>query len=261
MNNTKYALRANVFGYNDEYYNIYDGSADGRVCGIYATREEAMDAWKKMEHHAVKNKPLGQVQDFIESSTEHMQELDKFVFERCGEHIVNDGYLDEECETTIAKMSVEDVFEFLTKAKLRSYTLVEYQTDAKAKRYVWWLPEKQNYIFSSDELGGSGGVCQAVNIEKLYADNYWVLECIFDECEEDYYHLKGTLDELSHSPEILLTLITTHPDVEYDEEQQYLTLKNIAVFKEVYPLLVNPPIEVREVTLEQILEIEKSYLV
>jgi hypothetical protein len=257
MSNTQYALRANTFGYNDEYYNLYDGSTDGRICGLYETREEAMQAWKKLEHQTVLKRPLGQVQEFFERSEEELQALDSFVFERCGEHIFEDEYVDEECETIIAKMNVDDVFEFLTKAELRSYTLVEYQPTA-ANFYVWWLPEKQNYIFSNDEMGGSGGVCQANSVEKLYDNYQWFIDYVLDECEGDYYRFNGTLEQLSHSPEILRTLIATNPNIEYSEAFEILTLKNIAVFKEVYPLLIHPPFEVREVTLEQIIEIEKK---
>ncbi|MDD5275961.1 MAG: hypothetical protein PHR16_07755 [Methylovulum sp.] len=262
MSNTKYALRANTFGYNDEYYNLYDGSTDGRICGIYETREAAMDAWKKMEHQTVKNQPLGSVLFYRQGdlgalSEEEALALDNFVFARCGEHIWHDEYVDEECETTIARMNVEDVFEFLTKAELCSYTLVEYQ-QTNAKFYVWWLPEKENYIFSDEGMGGSGGVCQANSVEKLYADYGWFLEYTLDKCEGDYYHFTGALNGLSHSPEILRTLIATDPKIQYDEAQQTLSLQDNSVFKLVYPLLINPTIEVREVTIEQIMEIEKN---
>jgi hypothetical protein len=258
MSSNKYALRANTFGYNDEYYNIYDGSVDGRICGLYDTREAAIEAWKKLEHQKVSKNPLGNVQEFIELPEEKLQELDNFVFEHCGEHIVNDGWLDEECETIIAKMTVEQVFEFLNKAELCAYTLVEYQP-TNDKFYVWWLAEKETYICSSEELGLSGGVCQASSVEALFNNYNWFLESYLEEQDEgDYCHFKGTLEEISHSPEILRTLIATKPNIDYDEAEQSLTLRDVAVLKEVYPLLIHPPIEVREVTLEQIIEIEKN---
>jgi hypothetical protein len=258
MSNTKYALRANVFGYNDEYYNIYDGSSDGRICGLYETREEAMEAWKKLEHQTVKKQPLGQVQEFFERSEEEMHALDNFVFERCGEHIVHDDYLDEECETTIAKMNVDDVFEFLTKAELCSYTLVEYQpTDAKF--YVWWLPKEEKYIVSDVSIGGSGGLCRGNSVEELYSDHAWILTFPYvPNWGDKYLRFKGTLAELSHTPEILRSLIASNPKIHYDEASQELVLQGESVAGDVYPLLISPPVEVREVTLEQIIEIEKK---
>lgn len=261
MSNTKYALRANHFGYNDEFYYIDDGSKNGRAYGTYDSREEAMAAWKKMEYQTVKNQPLGSVlqgriEGFSSLPEEELQALDTFVFERCGEHIVNDDYLDEECETTIAKMNVEDVFEFLTQAELCSYTLVEYQPHEKF--YVWWFPQEEVYIFSEDDSGETS-LCQASSVEELYSNYDYYLESYLDEQGEgEYYTFTGALEELSESPEILRTLIATNPKIEYDEEQQVLSLKDSDVFKLVYPLLINPPVEVREVTLEQIIEIEKK---
>ena len=257
MSKTKYVLRANVFGYNDEYYSIEDGSDDGRLCGLFDTREAAMEAWKKLEHETVGSQPLGQVQEFMELTEDELQRLDTFVFEKCGEHFLYDGeYVNEECEQIIAKMNVEDVFEFLTQADLLSYTLVEYQP-TEEKFDVLWLVEKETYIFSSEDIGESGGLYTSKNVEGLWY-NYFFRCGLEDCCKGEYFHFTGTLEALSHTPEILRTLIANNPKIHYDDAQQQLSLADASVFGDVYPLLIAPPIEVREVTFEQLVEIEKN---
>lgn len=75
-----------------------------------------------MEYQIVARQPLGNVLSYRCDPAAEVKALDDFVFKCCGEHIWDGEYVDEECENIIAKMTEDDVFAFLTQARLCSYT-------------------------------------------------------------------------------------------------------------------------------------------
>lgn len=261
MTTKRYVLRARMFAYDDEYYNYYDMDEAGGFCGAYTDIESATEAWQKHEQNILSKRPLYSVRDFIEQANEKLIEWDNFVFTRCGEHIIEQGeswsYPEEDCEKIIQKMNPADILAFVQMAGINSYQLMAVEFDEEATFYLRWLPEQQTYQYANDDETGESFLCCESSYEAL-------LDSYFDHVpyegskrgyhyEEQAFILAGTLAELSHSPALLKTVIDNNPEtVEYNEPESKLHLKSYQVFKQIYPLLAQPPFEVREVSIEQL---------
>ncbi len=71
---------------------------------------------------------------------------------------------------------------------------------------------------------------------------------------------KGTLEEISHSPNLLKQLIKNNKKINYSEETQVLKISGSqpAPYIAVNELLLNPLFEIHSLSLEEIRKIEQS---
>jgi len=253
----KYALRIKSFQYDDEYHNLYDG--DSRLIGIFNDLDEATKVWHELEHKTIKNRPLHNIQDFFERPLAQLEAFDLYVYERCGEHIIDDEWVNEDCEQVVAKMNSKDVFDFVHMADIHSYTLVEY--DESLPIFVRWLPHLQAYHAANGENGGralfSAHTPQAL-IEQFAQDTD--NECSKDKVSSTWI-FNGPLDEISHSPVLLMSALSDENlDAMYDQETQVLTINtwDADTAKAIYPLLKKPLFEVHEISVEKFEALQKE---
>lgn len=166
----------------------------------------------------------------------------------------------EGIEDTIATLDESVVFEFLEKADLLSFTLVEFE-DAE-QFYVAWIVETGTYRAKEDYGQGDG--------DELYfsQDRAQALQ----ECCEDYTKggyeedreaplvFEGTLESLSDSPALLRTAIASHENLSYDEEAGALLVDDhdAQALAMILPLLKNPPLEIRSVTIDELCAIQAA---
>jgi hypothetical protein len=256
MSEKKYVLQAKDFAYNDEYYNFH---GDGKISAVLDSRDAAIKAWKELEKKTIADRPLSSIERFFERPDKELKELDSFLFERSGIHLIDEvtfpgqAYVDEGVESSIAKLDEELVFEFLEKAGLLSFSLNEFEADEKF--YIAWLTEseayKVNYDDYEDELTFSQD-CQVI-----------VEECCvsyLDECESPTF--EGTLESLSHSPALLRAAIASHENLSYDEEAGELLIEDNdpSALALLIPLLAKPPFEIRTVSIDEVCEIQAAIL-
>lgn len=264
MSEKKYVLRARGFGYNDEYYSFDSDEADGKINSIFNDKELAVKAWKELERKTLPMRPLSSIDKLFERDDAELKELDQFLFERSGIHLIcvldNGNYVVEEIEDTIATLDENVVFEFLEKADLLSFYLVEF--DDEEQFYVAWMSEMNVYRVKKNYGEGDD--------DELY---FWqdraqaVKECCEDYIKGDCYSKKrqsplifeGTLESLSDSPALLRTAIASHKHLFYDEEEGALLVDDDAqALAMILPLLKNPPLEIRSVTIDELCAIQAA---
>ena len=74
------------------------------------------------------------------------------------------------------------------------------------------------------------------------------------------HKMKGTLEELSDTPELLASFMETEPDLYYNEKSKILKYKgkNPDTARALNELLRDKPFEIRKLNLEQLRQIESS---
>ena len=259
MGEKKYVLRSREFGYDDEYYDFYGDGSDGKINASFNDKESAVKAWKELERKTIKTRPLSSVQDFFERDEDKLKALDQFLFEKSGIHFLDDdNSVIEEIEDTIATLDENVVFEFLEKADLLSFCLMEF--DDEDRFYVAWMSETGTYKKKSDYGQGNGD-------ELYFSANHAeaVKECCedyikggYEEDRESPLVLKGTLESLSDSPALLHTVIASHTSLSYDDAAGALLVNShdAQALAMVLALLKNPPLEIRSVTIDELCAIQ-----
>ena len=190
MSQVQYALRANFFGYNDETYYV----AGHRFEKIYSDLATAKAALFELELDNARQFSLHEVESFFDPEDGFVEKMDAFVFERCGQHIAEDGEVIE--DEIPAELSDEDTVAFLNMIGMNSYQLIEVSTDKQF--FALWLNQSEQYAVLDDEGGQS--LVYAESPEKLLNDHLGDLMYLL----EDQFPLKGTLEQLSDSPTLSL---------------------------------------------------------
>lgn len=267
MSEKRYVLRAREFGYDDEYYDFYGDGSDGRINSIFNDKESVVKAWKELERETLKIRPLSSIQELSEQDDAKLMELDQFLFERSGIHLLDelggDNYVVEEIEEAIATLDENIVFEFLEKAELLSFCLVEF--DDEEQFYVAWFSETETYRAKEDYGQGDGDELyfsqDRAEALKECCEDY--LKGGYEEDRESPLVFEGTLESLSDSPALLRTAIASHENLSYDEDEGALLVDNYdaEALAMILPLLKNPPLEIRPVTIDALCAIQVAMTV
>lgn len=240
-----YVIRAKCFGYNDEVFYV----AGNRIANVFHSKEQAEATYKQLEINTSRDFGLYEVESLFDAAEEELAALDHFVFERCGEHIYEEGELSRNCLPDA--LSDEDTFEFVQRAKMQAYQLIHFENEPKF--YAIWFNKTQQYLKVQDECFTT--LIYAQTPEGLNND----IEYVFYEYESPLV-LKGALDTLSSTPVLLQAAIDTHKQyAKYNATRQELTIRqNTETLLSINALLIHPLFEVREISIDEIQEIEAS---
>ena len=243
----RYALRANFFGYNDETFYV----AGNRLQTIYPDLDSAKAALFQLELDSARQFELHEIDSFFNADDGFIEKMDAFVFERCGEHIVEDGEVIE--DTIPDALSDADTVEFVQMADMNSYQIIEVPTDKVF--YTLWLIDKQQYALNYDESGTS--LIYAESAQQLLDEQLENLMYTLD----DELNLSGSLEQLSHSPVLLQATIDSQKNLRYDQRKAQLQIKNQdpQALRAVHDLLKTPLYEIREHQLTELMQLEKQY--
>ncbi len=247
MTAIQYALRANFFGYNDETFYV----AGNRLQNVYADVATAKAALCSLELESARQFELHEINSFFNADDGFIEKMDAFVFERCGEHIVEDG---EVIEDTIPEaLSDADTVEFVQMIGMNSYQIIEVTADQKF--YTLWLTGEQQYALNHDESGSF----------LIYADSP---QQLLDQQLEDVMYalderltMNGSLEHLSDSPVLLQAAIDSQKNIKYNSSKQQLkiTKQDPTALRAVHDLLKTPLYEIREHNLAELMQLEKKH--
>jgi len=242
MSHIKYVIRHNNFAYNDEWYQA-DVATLGNIHASYNDKAEADQAWRDLVVQALRSAELYNYGLFCgDAGAGQLEALDAFVLQACGEPLLADGYVEEFLPEAL---SDADVFEFAQRSGIMPFQLVEF--DIAKPVYAIWFNGEQDYLRNYEDNSLLYGSHEDFIQDD---DNEWLLTEQFDE------PLKGTLSELSDSPQLLETLLHSAPGAAYDAEQRALVLEGYSVgyknLKAINALLKQPIFEIRPLTFEQI---------
>ncbi|MFZ3192678.1 MAG: hypothetical protein WA154_05665 [Moraxellaceae bacterium] len=243
----QYALRANFFGYNDETYYV----AGHQIQQIYDDLAQAKAALFALELENARQFELYEVDSFFNADDSFIEKMDAFVFERCGEHIAENG---EVIEGTIPEaLSDADTVEFVQMAGMNSYQIIEVPTDKLF--YALWLTGQQQYALNHDESGTSLIYAESAQqlLDKQLENVMYTLD--------DALTLSGTLEQLSDSPTLLQAAIDSQKNLSYNSKTQQLQIKDYdpQALRAVHELLKSPLYEVRTLSLPELIQLEQQH--
>lgn len=247
MNTTRYVLRAHYFGYNDEYFYV----SGSQIHQVFDDPTEAHAAWKKLEIQAAREYPLHELQSFFDGDKAFLQQMDAFVFSRCGEHIIDEhGWPIQ--DPLPSALNDDDTFELINLAQINSYQLITLQPDDRF--YTIWLTQTQEYLVEHDEC--TSCLVYAANTEQLQSH----LDAIMYSLDDNPYILKGSLEALSDSPTLLQAAIKSHKKLKYNEKKQQLEIHDYdgAALQAINGLLKAPIFEYQAKTLDELVVLEKE---
>ena len=243
---TTYVIREKYFGYNDEVFYV----AGNRIANVFDNKQQAELAYKKLEIDGARDFALYEVESLFDADEALLQQLDDFVYSRCGEHICQEGDISD--DVLPVSLSDDDTFEFIQLAGMQKFQLVEFENQVKF--YGLWSVKKQRWVEEHDEC--FAGLIYSENLDAFKSK----VEHIFADYDYSAIELKGSLEELSAQPILLQAMISAQSGLSYDEAKQTLVIdawQDEALYA-VNSLLKQPLFEIKEIGLEEIQTIEKE---
>ena len=243
---TTYVIREKYFGYNDETFYV----AGNRIANVFDNKQQAELAYKKLEIDGARDFALYEVESLFDADEALLQQLDDFVYSRCGEHICEAGDISD--DVLPVSLSDDDTFEFIQLAGMQKFQLVEFENQVKF--YGLWSVKKQRWVEEHDEC--FAGLIYSENLDAFKSK----VEHIFADYDYSAIELKGSLEELSAQPILLQAMISAQSGLSYDEAKQTLVIdawQDEALYA-VNSLLKQPLFEIKEIGLEEIQTIEKE---
>ena len=243
---TTYVIREKYFGYNDEVFYV----AGNRIANIFEDKQQAEAAYKQLEIKGARDFALYEVESLFDADEALLQQLDDFVYSRCGEHICEAGDISD--DVLPVSLSDDDTFEFIQLAGMQKFQLVEFENQVKF--YGLWSVKKQQWVEEHDEC--FAGLIYSENLDAFKSK----VEHIFADYDYSAIELKGSLEELSAQPILLQAMISAQSGLSYDEAKQTLVIdawQDEALYA-VNSLLKQPLFEIKEIGLEEIQTIEKE---
>ena len=241
-----YVIREKYFGYNDEVFYL----AGNRIANVFDNKQQAELAYKKLEIDGARDFALYEVESLFDADEALLQQLDDFVYSRCGEHICEAGDISD--DVLPVSLSDDDTFEFIQLAGMQKFQLVEFENQVKF--YGLWSVKKQRWVEEHDEC--FAGLIYSENLDAFKSK----VEHIFADYDYSAIELKGSLEELSAQPILLQAMISAQSGLSYDEAKQTLVIdawQDEALYA-VNSLLKQPLFEIKEIGLEEIQTIEKE---
>ena len=239
-------IRSKYFGYNDEVFYV----AGNRIANVFDNKQQAELAYKKLEIDGARDFALYEVESLFDADEALLQQLDDFVYSRCGEHICEAGDISD--DVLPVSLSDDDTFEFIQLAGMQKFQLVEFENQVKF--YGLWSVKKQRWVEEHDEC--FAGLIYSENLDAFKSK----VEHIFADYDYSAIELKGSLEELSAQPILLQAMISAQSGLSYDEAKQTLVIdawQDEALYA-VNSLLKQPLFEIKEIGLEEIQTIEKE---
>ena len=241
-----YVIREKYFGYNDETFYV----AGNRIANVFDNKQQAELAYKKLEIDGARDFALHEVESLFDADEALLQQLDDFVYSRCGEHICEAGDISD--DVLPVSLSDDDTFEFIQLAGMQKFQLVEFENQVKF--YGLWSVKKQRWVEEHDEC--FAGLIYSESLDAFKSK----VEHIFADYDYSAIELKGSLEELSAQPILLQAMISAQSGLSYDEAKQTLVIdawQDEALYA-VNSLLKQPLFEIKEISLEEIQKIEKD---
>lgn len=249
----KYIIRANNYNYNDENYFI---ETAGKIENVYNTYEEAVKVCNELNAEAIAD--YDRLNDFIYNSANeevNMAWLRQYYFDnfriKLGEEdtyleedvVLPDTATTEQIATILNRMGIA----FFQVYEHNDYSpLVELQLNPKfwgEDAYIITEPANRSFYFNEEEALS------------------YLMESFNNELYETTQGLKGSLEHLSSTPEILKAFLDKSETLMYNEEEECICFKQdkyettIAEFTGLADLLKVKPYEIALYSMHDAVEL------
>ncbi|MCO7224052.1 hypothetical protein [Pleionea sp. CnH1-48] len=240
-----YVIRESQFGYNDECYYV----SGSRIRSIYQDEQEAQERYRALEVAQARNAYLCEHEKLWDMDEKSLQELDLFVIEKTGQSILSDGQL----EDFPPNMDDDDIYEFVKRAGIEAYRLVEFKETPFF--YALWNAKEECYQMDYDECFTGLSYSESIdgvmkNLQYFIEDNDW----------DNILVIEGDIQHISNSSILLKQLILNTKGLSYCDASKKLTARrmNVGELAALNELLVDPFYEVRKLSIDEVLSIEKE---
>lgn len=223
-----YVIRHLSYWYTDEWYQPCLDLNDhvGKISGLFHNKEQATAEWKQLEYQF-----------------SHSVNFSNILYAEYSDDRYH-GYTEQ-----LAQKSADELFALIQESNGHVYGLYEYP--ATLKQQVFFDSEQQCY--RSVEFCTEEDIETNAFIEANFIDNDPLLTQVTPSIQDTQIHCishTGSLDELSHTPLLLKSLLEHDPDFKVCGDTIEIKANGIA---KINPLLKNPiPLEVRYLSLEEI---------
>ena len=245
---TQYVLRAYCFGYNDENFYV----CGTRINDVFDNRDEAEAAYRKAQLEYLRDIDLAEHENIFNGDPAYIRKLDEFIRTKTGKPIVGDNNWVEMGTDTHTELSDDDLFAFGEMGELFAYKLIAF--DNEPVFHTLWNPQEEKYFQVVDE--GFEGLVYGKSRDELMT----LVEERDITLNWEGMELTGTFEELSDSPTLLRQYVDNADEIEYDESDGVLRFcyPEAKVVIGLNALLREPIFEVRELTIDEVREVEKE---
>ncbi|RBP51210.1 hypothetical protein [Arenicella xantha] len=245
----KYVIRQYQFGYNDECYYI----SGSNILKVYDNEAEAEAAYRKLEVAHIRSAELSEQSSLWDAGDDELKPLNDFVQSKTGKHLFA-GDRPEYNDSLPTELTDDEVLEFGKLADIQGYKLVTFENEPLFYA-IWIFGEDEDWHKDYDEYSTS----------LVYSESREeIIESIGDVAYDQWYDykIKGTLEELSDSPALLASLLENTKKMKFVEKpnKSFIKLKSEdgAALTALNELLKEPLFAIKELSLEQVLEIEEE---
>lgn len=245
----KYVIRQYQFGYNDECYYI----SGSNILKVYDSDVEAEAAYRKLEIAHIRGAELHEQSSLWDASSDDLKPLNDFVESKTGKKLFADEHPDYN-DSVPKSLADDDVLELGKMAGIRGYKLVAFENEPVFYA-IRVLGDEEDWHKIYDEDSTS----------LVYSESRDEIIENVGELAYDYWYekkIKGSLEELSDSPSLLASLLQNTKGMKFVEKEKksFIKIKTEkgADICSLNELLKKPLFEIKELTIDQVVAIEKE---
>lgn len=244
----QYLIRERFFQYQDDCSAI----VGYRRSEIFTNAHDAEKHWFNIEVSNARQGHIyyeGEAIYFGSLPTESIRQLREIFSAATGrQDFLPDRWVDY--QNYFGLLSDAQLFQVLILTQQNGYELIHYQSDHPL--YAVWIPEAHQYLTSSDYHNLYYSTC----LDELSSDWHVMSDLLYSDANSKL--LTGTLEQISPTPQLLISLINAHPEhfTYYPTESEYGPFLGVSgeldALLMVSPLLHRPLLEIHRLTPEQI---------
>lgn len=246
----KYVIRQYQFGYNDECYYV----SGSNILKVYDNEPDANDAFRKLEIAHIRNAELHEQSSLWDLSGDELKPLNDFVESKVGKKLFAEEHPDYN-DSVPASLSDDDVLKLGEMAGIQGYKLVSFENEPVF--YAIW-------ILDGDEEGWYK-IYDEDSTSLVYSESRDETIKNVGDLAYDYWYekkIKGSLEELSDSPSLLSSFLEKTKRIKFVEKEKksFIKMKSEkgADICSLNELLKRPLFEIKELSIDQVIEIEKE---
>lgn len=243
---TKYIIRERHHRYNDEYIEDF---GQGNIKHVFDNLDEAKSqckVWERLEYR----KNLNGIALFIGNSNQEddvrMRQLIAYLQELFGDEIEIEN-IDRNLKLP-RELNNDEIDKLREIVGFKFFELVKFE-----KEINFYVAVLNLEMFSEQEY--LSRYFQTEIIEKFYNSKQEAIERIIYYLDDiDVPKIKGELEELSNTPQILKSVIQSHKNLSYEDKQIKFENGMATGLFEIHDLLKKKPILIEKKSLDQIKE-------
>lgn len=246
---TKFVIRGYHWGYNDETYY----PCGSYINSVFNDEKTAKKQLIQLERDLWSQLDLGETDAFFNGPEGLAEKANAFIQEKLGKTLFDDT---DDCRDSFIPKELDDdsFLAFLKLIELQGHKLTRFKDESHF--YAIWFPRDEAYLLAYDEA------CESL----IYGDS---IKDLKSECSEELgYHwddgltLKGSLEALSESPNLLGALVEKCKRIQFNPNKNELAVSTEEIeiddLFSLNELLKDKLFEVKTLGIEEVQSLEEN---